>query len=168
MAGIEIERKYVIAMPRVSDMRALNKYSSSEITQTYLSSLPGITHRVRRRVYDDGRVEYTETVKKRISLTSSYEDERHIDREEYESLAAKIMPFTRQLKKVRHTFEYGGQLFEIDVYPEWENSCIMETELASEGMRVEFPDFIEVIEDVTGKFEYSNASMSRSFPPELK
>ena len=61
---------------------------------------------------------------------------------------------------------YGGQLFEIDVYPAWKNTAIMETELDDREREVEIPTFIEIIREVTGYKAYSNASMSKSFPKE--
>ena len=167
MADIEIERKYVIEKPSIADMAALSDYSFSHITQTYLESLPGITHRVRKREYSDGRVQYTETVKRRIDKTSAYEDEREISVEEYTVLLEKVKTGTRSLSKIRHTFVYSSQVFEIDVYPEWELTCIMETELMSSEDKVVFPDFLKIIKEVTGERIYSNAAMAGTFPPEL-
>ena len=42
----------------------------------------------------------------------------------------------------------------------------METELDSRESDVEFPDFIEIIKDVTGDKSYSNRGMSHTFPKE--
>ena len=168
MSGIEIERKYIIEKPSVSDMESMPEYSRSEITQIYLDTLPGITHRIRRREYRGGRVEYTETVKKRIDRISSYEDEREIGEREYNELLPKMAEGVRPLRKVRHTFLYLGQIFEIDIYPEWERTCIMETELSAREDDPPMPDFIKTVRDVTGVKAYSNASMSREFPSEEK
>lgn len=168
MAGVEIERKYVIVKPLFSDMESSLNYSSSSITQTYLESLQGITHRVRKREYRDGKTVYTETVKRRIDRLSSYEDEREITEEEYNTLLLKIKKGTRSLTKDRHVFTFLGKIFEIDIYPEWEGACIMETELSSREQTVEMPSFIRIIEEVTGRREYSNAAMSHTFPDEPK
>ena len=46
---IEIERKYIIKKPSVDHMRMMPKFSESDITQIYIESAAGITHRVRRR-----------------------------------------------------------------------------------------------------------------------
>ena len=165
---IEIERKYVIEKPNVSAMSACAGYSSSEIVQIYLTSEVGITHRVRSRAFPDGRTIYYETKKIRIDKMSSHELEREIKREEFDALAEKIAEGSRPIVKTRHTFDYMGQTFEIDVYPDWERTCIMETELPSRDTEVTFPDFIRVVAEVTGDKRYSNASMSRKFPEETK
>lgn len=163
--GIEIERKYIIGIPTPADMATMSDYSADSITQTYLVSLEGVTRRVRRRE-SASVVKYFETVKRRIDGMSAHEEEREISREEYTSMLSEIADGTRPIEKVRHTFIYRGQCFEIDVYPEWKRSAILEIELPSRTQSVEFPEFIRVIREVTGIREYSNASMARKFPTE--
>ena len=163
---VEIERKYVISLPNVAILTAQSGYTVSEIEQTYLESEPAVTHRVRARRRKDKTV-YTETKKVRIDRMSVFEDEHEIDECDYKALLLKKAQGTVTLHKTRHTFEYKGQLFEVDVYPEWTRSAVLETELATRETEVEFPDFITVIKEVTGDKKYSNASMSHSFPDEL-
>ena len=166
MQNVEIERKYIIKMPDVSLLSKMDAYTVSEIEQVYLNSPSNITHRIRRRIYYD-KVEHTETEKVRIDNTSSYENEREITRDEYSELLINRATDSVPLNKTRHTFCYSGQIFEIDIYPNWTSTCIMETELPSRDTVVDMPPFIEIISEVTGKREYSNASMSRSFPNEI-
>ncbi len=163
---IEIERKYVIAMPDVDMMRAEDGYTSSDIVQIYLESAPHVTHRVRSRTMN-GITKYTETKKVRISGMSAYEDEREIVENEFSELRKTIAPGTSPVIKTRHTFLYHGQLFEVDIYPNWKSTAIMETELPSEDTKTDMPPFIRIIKEVTGIKAYSNASMSRAFPDEL-
>lgn len=164
--GIEIERKYIIKMPRFTLLSKEEKYTESEILQIYLKADDGVTRRIRRRLYPDRR-EYTETKKLRIDRMSATEIERQISEEEFTSFRESILEGTRPLSKTRHTFEYHGQLFEIDVYPEWRNTAIMETELESREQSVDFPPFIHILCEVTGDKRYSNASMSKAFPEEI-
>ena len=165
--SIEIERKYIIKKPKSADMMACEGYSSSEIVQIYLASPRGVTHRIRSRAYTDG-TRYFETTKIRIDKMSSHEYEREIDRGEFESLSLKIAEDSHPIIKTRYTFDFSGQAFEVDVYPEWENTAVMETELPSRETEVSFPDFIRVIAEVTGDKRYSNAAMSKSFPEEIR
>ena len=164
---VEIERKYIIALPDISKLSKMDDYSASDIEQIYLSSSPQVTHRIRKRVYND-RCVYTETKKIRIDKISSYEDEHEISGEEYARLSLNIREGSTPLSKRRHTFSYLGQTFEIDVYPGWRGSCILETELDTRERSVEFPDFIKVLKEVSGIKEYSNSSMSMRFPDEFK
>lgn len=162
---IEIERKYIIAMPDISRLRELCGFTESRIEQIYLSTASGNTHRVRKRDFGNA-VEYTETCKERIDGMSVREREREISENEFMALSKNIAEGTRPLKKIRYTFDFSNQTFELDVYPEWKSTAIMETELKSRDEMVEMPDFITIIREVTGERAYSNASMSRNFPKE--
>ena len=164
--GVEIERKYVIAMPNIDLLRLQESYTVSEILQIYLPSKLGETHRIRRRAYE-GKTVCTETRKIRLDKMSSTEIEREINLFEFENLAKEPLFGTKPISKLRHTFIYEGQLFEIDVYPNWSKTAIMETELDSREREVKIPSFINIIREVTGDKSYSNASMSRRFPEEL-
>ena len=163
---IEIERKFVIAMPDISLISSLDAYSSSEIEQTYLSSCVGVTRRVRARKYQ-GHTVYTETKKMRIDNMSAHEDEREVSFEEYEALLGEIKEGTVTIFKTRHTFAFSGRIFEIDIYPNWTKTAILEVELDSREASVEMPNFIKVVAEVTGEKKYSNAAMSHEFPKEL-
>ena len=163
--SIETERKYIICMPDISCMVAEKDYSVSSITQTYLSSPSGVTNRVRKRVFKD-KVSYTQTKKIRIDKISAYEDEREISENEYSALLLDVKQGTTPVIKDRHTFSYLGQLFEIDIYPQWSKTAIMETELDDKEKEVEMPPFIKIVREVTGVRGYSNAAMSASFPKE--
>ncbi|MBQ8302648.1 MAG: hypothetical protein IJX97_03760 [Clostridia bacterium] len=163
-SGVEIERKYIIAIPALSDMQRMEGYRVSDIEQIYLESSLA-THRIRRREYAD-RCVYTETVKHRIDGMSAVEEEREIDAREYASLKEKIAVGSHPVCKKRHEFIYKGQLFEIDIYPFWRGSCIMETELETRLDSPQLPPFIRIIREVTGDKRYSNASLSRALMPE--
>ena len=163
--AVEIERKFIIEAPKESDLSTLPGYTSSRILQIYLDSALGETRRIRRREYPE-RTVYYETKKIRIDGMSVTEIEREITSEEFSSLESDIKRGTQPVKKIRHTFPYRGHTFEIDVYPEWQRSCIMEVELESRNEEVDFPPFINIIREVTGDKAYSNAQMSHKFPIE--
>ena len=162
---VEIERKYIIELPRLDLIKSIDGCTESEILQIYINSQPGVTKRVRRREFSD-RVVYTKTQKLRINKMSAEEDEREISENEFNLLSAQIKEGTRPIIKTRYTFYYLGKPFEIDVYPEWRKSAILETELTAEDEAVDFPEVIHVIKEVTGDPAYSNAGMARHFPEE--
>lgn len=163
--AVEIERKYIIKMPCEQILAEQSEYSKSEIEQIYLPSQIGETHRIRRRVYAD-RTICTETRKIRLDRMSSTEIEGEINEEKFLALSENILDGSSPINKTRHTFIYCGQVFEIDVYPAWRNTAIMETELDARESEVEIPSFIEIVREVTGDKAYSNAGMSRRFPEE--
>ena len=163
---IEIDRKYVILMPNMEKLMCSEKYKKVEIVQIYIESEKNVTHRV-RQITEGNNKHFFETKKMRIDRMSAYEDEREISEASFLELKKSINPNTCPIVKTRHSFVYQNQLFEIDVYPEWKKTCIMETELDTRDVKVEFPLFIRVISEVTGNKNYSNASMAHHFPDEI-
>ena len=141
--SVEIERKYVIEKPEEELLLAMPGYEKSDILQIYLESAPGETHRIRARCYGEKTV-YTETVKRRIDKISAYEDEAEISYFEFSELEKRIAKGSKALVKTRHSFSYCGKTVEIDVYPEWGSSAIMEIELSARDEAVEIPDFIRI------------------------
>ena len=163
--NIEIERKFIISLPDLEYLKTLPSYTESEIEQIYLETGRARTHRIRKRG-KNGAYTYTETEKIRIDEISAIENEREISEEEYLSKKQKQKKDTVAIIKRRITAEYMDFTLEIDVYPGWRKTCIMEVELPERDTEISFPPFINILEDVTGKKEYSNASMAKSFPPE--
>ena len=166
MDNLEIERKFIIELPNFEKMREMSGYAFSDITQVYMKTANGVSHRIRKRVAESV-TEYTETKKTRIDEMTALEEEDAISEQRYLELYLKRDKSLNVITKRRHVFKYMGQLFEIDVYPEWERSCIMETELKSKSLCPQIPDFISIVRDVTGIREYSNHSMARIFPKEI-
>ena len=164
---IEIERKYIIYMPKAEDLLSMDSCTRDEIVQTYLNAKEGDTRRVRMRRSECGEARYFETVKTRLDRISCVEREREIDENEYNILLSESRVGSRPIIKTRYAFSYAEQVFEIDIYPEWKNSAIMETELENRDLSVEFPPFIRIIAEVSGDARYSNSGMAKSFPEEI-
>ncbi len=160
--GFEIERKYLIAMP---EKTFLEGCESSEIEQTYLLGEENTTERVRRRTRD-GKSEYTHTIKRRVSSIRRFEDEHVIAQEEYEELLRRADPQRRTIVKTRHCFRHGGLLWELDVFPFWQDRAFLEIELTDEKDRVVMPPQIRVIREVTDDPRYTNAALSLEIPAE--
>ncbi|MBQ8380703.1 MAG: hypothetical protein IJY18_02310 [Clostridia bacterium] len=166
MSNIETEYKLIVEKPDIENLSACEGYTESEILQIYLES-PAATHRVRRRVYSSGKVEYTENKKIRISKMSAIEEERVISEEEFFALAEKIEKGAKPLKKIRRTVKYLGYTYEFDFYEDWKSTCIMEVELPSEDTELVLPPLVRMLKNVTGEKMYSNHSMAHVFPPEI-
>lgn len=164
---IETERKFLIDMPDLTVLRRQKGYRKSRIEQVYLPDAPGVTHRIRARK-TKGKTVYTETIKTRISAMSAIEDEKEITAEEYHRLRLARDKKRRIVYKTRHLFYINGQSYEIDVYPQKNRSCILETELPSEESEVILPDFLHVIREVTGDRRYTNASLAKEFPEDWR
>lgn len=163
-APLEIERKYLIRYPDMAALKQAEGYSKTEIEQTYLKSDGSpFGGRVRKRGAG-GKYTYTKTYKRTITAVKRVEIEEEITREEYDSLLKKADPMSRTVKKERHCFIYRGLLFELDIYPFWNDRAILEVELENEDALFFMPPFIEVIKEVTQDLRYRNRSIAKSVP----
>jgi CYTH domain-containing protein len=160
--GIEIERKYLIAMP---DAAFLDNCERSEITQTYLRGDAYTTERVRKRVRGD-TCEYTHTLKRKLNNMRRIEDEHVIGEEEYKRLLERADPARNTILKTRHCFEYDGRIWELDVFSFWDDRAFLEIELTDEGDAVTLPPEIRLIREVTDDPRYTNAALSLEIPQE--
>ena len=163
---LEIERRYLIRMPDPSFLSSLPGCVVSQIEQTYLPDpAPGVTERVRLRRFSD-RVEYTHTVKLRLSDTEAREEEETLSEDAYRTLFVRRDPALQTLSKTRYAFPIGGQVYEVDVYPFWARTAVLETELSDPAFRPPIPHFLSVIRELTGERAYANRNLARRIPPE--
>ncbi len=160
MTQVETERKFIIRKPL-----ALNGLRYVDIVQTYLVSERG-TRRV--RATQSGNVKkyyFTEKIHK--SALSNFETEREIDEKTYISLLGEADKTRNPIQKRRYYYPFEKWLFEIDVYPFWQNQCVMEVEMKSEKEAVCFPPDIEIIKEVSLQKEYKNYALAQKIPDEL-
>ena len=158
---IETEVKFLIEMPNIDLLLSQPQVSVKNMTQTYLLAPKNTTLRV-RRICENGKTSYIQTQKKRISLLSSFEEEKEISEEEYKVALLSSDLSRAPIQKVRYSFPYADHTMEIDVYPFWNDRAILEIELANERDEFSIPDFICVIKNVTDDNRYKNVNLAQS------
>ena len=131
-----------------------------QITQTYLTSEPRSEVRLRRRTLNGVSIN-VRTTKKTLPNNEQVVTERQIDNNLYESLMRQADPYRQSIHKIRKTFIWRGQFFELDTYlTPTSNLQILETKGIVDHEDVNFPPFIEVLEDITGNTEYYNYNLA--------
>ena len=157
---LEIERKYLIAMP---DTRALRAACSHvyEMEQTYLAAAPGVTARVRRR-QEGERVEYFYTEKEFRTDRTCVERERAVTEEEYHRLLMRRREEGVTLRKTRWCMLYAGRVLEIDVYPFSNDRAIMRAALPQDAPALQAPPEITVLREVTDDPAYKNRQLAKN------
>ena len=149
------ERKYII---RLKDN--IPEAIVSEITQTYLTSDPYSEVRLRLRILNVLTVNVHST-KKILSNNEQVETERQIDNNLYESLLRQADPYRQPIHKMRETFIWKGQFFELDTFIDpYKGLQILETKGILKHEDIIFPPFIEIIEDITGITKYYNYNLA--------
>ena len=110
----------------------------------------------------DGRYVYVHTTKKRISQTEELVTERQINNNLYESMLGQADPWRHTIKKLRHSFIWRGQYFELDTFEDQlKGLVILETKGIVEGEPVKFPPFLHVVKDITGNQDYYNYNLAK-------
>ena len=156
----EIERKFLIEYPDIQWLQNNPYCRRAEIVQTYLKSSPDEEIRVRKRC-ENGESVYYHTTKKRVSGIKRVEIENVISEAEYLDSLRQADDSMRAIEKVRYCLEYDNHIFEIDIYPFWNDKAIIEIELSDENEEIIFPEEIKVIKEVTDDIAYKNASLAK-------
>ena len=151
------ERKYIV---RVTS-KDIPNVIESDIFQTYLVADPDYEVRLRRRRWKGGKTVNVHTTKKRIGTDRVIETERQVSNALYESLLAQADPYRHPIHKQRRSFIWKGQYFELDTYlDQLDGLVILETKGITDTEDVNFPPFIQVIEDITGQKNYYNYNLA--------
>lgn len=149
------ERKYIVDV-----VGELPDCIESQITQTYLVAEPGCEIRLRRRRWD-GKFVNVHTTKKKISQTEELVTERQVSNNLYQSLLQQADPYRQTIHKLRKSFIWKGQFFELDKYLKpVDNLYILETKGIASHEDVRFPPFLKVIKDITGNTQYYNYNLA--------
>ncbi len=150
------ERKYLVEV-----VGRLPETIDSDILQTYLVSEPGAEIRLRRRSWTGGKVVNVHNTKKRTAPGEQIETERQVENALYESLLQQADPYRQSISKLRQSFIWKGQYFELDTYHgPLEGLVILETKGIADVEDVNFPPFIRVIKEITGNKEYYNYNLA--------
>lgn len=157
----EIERKWLIACPKVSSLEGA---TVKEIEQIYLPAPAGWDERRIRKSASLDNYTYVETKKRGKTDVTREEVEVEISEARYKELFCQGISY---IHKNRFIIEFVGQNFELDIYyPEGCNStirpheAILELELQSEDQEVVFPGWIHIIREVTTDSRYKNKNLA--------
>lgn len=165
--NVETERKYLIRFPDLAYLTTLDGCRVMAMVQTYLDRRqeePDIERRV-RSITENGGTVYIYTEKRPRAYLSRFEDEREMTREEYERLRKE--DGDSELIKTRYAFPFAGHVMEIDVYPPeiggdvMDGYAILEVEMDDPGETVEFPEFLEILREVTDDKRYHNKTLAK-------
>lgn len=159
---LEVEKKYLIKKPSQELLDKLDYVSKVDIIQTYLESEGNIERRVRQRGTKEEGYSYFYTEKKEVGQGIREEKEKHISLAEYVNYLAEADGNLHIVKKTRYCFIYNKKYFELDIYPFSEEYAILEIELENKDSKIEIPDYLEVIKEVTEDKRYKNRTLAES------
>ncbi len=151
------ERKYIVEKTGELPEDSIQ----SEITQTYLQGEPEAEIRLRKRCWGQKQV-FVHTTKKKTSENEELVTERQINNSLYEMMLGLADPTRHTVHKIRNSFIWKGQYFEVDTYQDLlQGLVILETKGIAEGEPVKFPPFLKVVKEVTGNEDYYNYNLAK-------
>ena len=156
-------RKYLIRYPDTDKLMSMRSARKLEITKTYLHA-PEDESIWLRKSGSGGHYTYMEITRRWPVSEERIEVERRLTAEEYLRLLQEADPSYKEVTKTRYCFAYRNTYFQIDLYPFWNNRAIAIVEqLKDADRKVEFPDWIDVVSDVTDDPEYKNKKIASLF-----
>ena len=154
-APIENERKFMVEV-----VGEIPNAIETDIVQTYLMSEPGTVVRLRKRMMQ-GKYVYLQTTTKTVGDNERIVTERNISYNQYMSMMALADPTRQSIHKIRKSFIWEGQYYELDQFIDPDPGfSILEMDSETKGEETKFPPFIKVIKDVTGKVKYYNINLA--------
>lgn len=157
---MEVERKFLIKKPTEDVLNNIEYISKTSIVQTYLRPNGNTERRVRQRGSKETSYSFYYTEKTEVSLGNRVEVEKKISGRQYLDLLLEADTSRHSIVKDRYCFFYENQYFEMDIYPFSEDKAILEIELKSIDDQVNIPEYISVIEEVTGDEKYKNSTLA--------
>ncbi|MBQ9674109.1 MAG: CYTH domain-containing protein [Ruminococcus sp.] len=163
---LEIEHKWLIEYPDISQLEKMDNFECSEIEQIYIEHTEhGVKGRIRKRG-KNGNFKYYKTFKKKVSNLTRIEYESEISEEEYNRLAKTKRTGYNIISKTRYVFNFQNFTYEVDRFPFWSDRAFMECEVESEDVAVPIPDCVRVIKEVTDDKRYKNSYLARKITTE--
>ena len=164
---LETRRKYLIRIPDTEELERRPNCCRVEILQAYLrSAIPGEMIRIRQRGRD-GHYLYYKTRKQLID-GKRIELEERMTKDEFFELLAQADPEYRPIRKERYCLSENGLYYNIDIYPQWQDQALMEIELYGGEEKVDYPQGIEIIREVTGEEAFTNPAIARIPMPDAQ
>jgi CYTH domain-containing protein len=163
---LEVERRWRVKHPlsiEAIEHIVSNAKDIEYISQSYMkSSTDKDTERVREVSHDffGNNKTYWHTKKTLIETGVNREVENQISKEQYDKFLEKADPKKDPISKVRYTFDYNGQDFELDIFPKKKGMIILELELNSKDQKIELPPWLEITKEVTEEKHYSNYQLA--------
>ena len=157
-APFEIERKFLVEMPDTARLEKLPGCRRVEIEQAYLPTVNDERLRIRKWV-ENGQAIYYKTRRRHVN-GQRIEVEERLTQRSYKEMLEEAGEALQLLRKTRYSLQYDGQLFQLDVYPFWQEQAVVKIELNEENGEVRLPPELKLIREVTGEREYKDYALA--------
>lgn len=162
---LEIEYKYLISIPDIKVLEAQPMYRVDEMCQVYIELPEGEdengTYCRIRYIKNSKGIKCIKTFKESLTDMTRIEIESEITPEEFHALTKFQRKGFAPIYKYRHSFSLNGFVYEVDIFPFWQDRAYLEIEVDSEDTKPPIPEFIHIIKDVTTDKRYRNNALAQ-------
>ena len=155
----DVKKKYLIEFPDISSLEKIDNVQKVEVNQTYLKCDSDEKIQIRQRGLNGDYIYYQTRV--RIQNGQLLQVEKRLTKAEYDEKLNQADPTRKQLHRTRYCLTQNNQYIEIDIYPFWNDKAILNVELPDVDSKVQLPEFVKVIEEITNRKEYLNSELSK-------
>lgn len=156
---VKRQEKYLVDLSKTDIGRIKDNGRVKSIEQAYLDSDDNIEKRIRKVTFN-GCTSYLLSVYKiKSDGTKIIVSEKPIDEKSYNMLLDFKKKGTSVIEKQRYYFTHNGEYFYLDIFKDNQATGILEVNVL-EHEQITLPDFVQVIETVTGKEEYYNRTIA--------
>ena len=85
-----------------------------------------------------------------------------ISAKDYTALISQADTRVKQISKTRYCFIWNNMYYELDVFPFWNDKAILKIQPTDKSPKMEVPQFLRVIEDITDNMSYTNYSLAQN------
>ena len=156
----DTERKFLIEMPDESFLKSRTNYQEMEILQTFLLTAYPDEERCVRRLDLNGQVLYMHRLRKLEDGEQRSFFETLISKDDYLSFLSQADPSKKTIAKIRLSFVYEKQYFEVDIFSFWNDKAILRIEPLDKTAPLKLPDELRPIKEVTGEEIYTSAYLA--------
>ena len=154
------QEKYLIDLKNSELSNVIENGTEANIVQTYLVSSEGEEKRLRMMRMGDNISYYYSVYKRNDDGSKFIVSEKRIDRNIYNSLLEFRDNNSVDIKKKRYYFVYEGSYLHLDIFDGDEELGMLEINV-NKGGKCFVPEYLRVIDIVTGNEEYVNHSLAK-------
>lgn len=163
--SLRVQKKFTIDLDS-SNLDYLRKNAiKMDIEQTYLygnfeNEDEREEIRLRKKTYNGQSVYYYTVQRKSLNGLSKIVTDKKISEKDY----LKILSMYEEkhtIKKTRYSFIKNKQYFKLDIFED-DNLAILEIDPTKENEKINIPEGLSVIEDVTDKVDYQNYMIAKN------
>lgn len=148
-----IEKKFLIKVPELDKLLKVKSVNKAHLVQNYISTSHDNDVKVVLRMENGKSFFYKITKNPHGRFIEKIAADDYIISLENNKVLRKIV-------KDRYTFVFENKRYKLDIFENFFDFAILEVDLLNDSDKVNFPSFVEVLQDVSGDYNFKNFNIN--------